>query len=345
MTSSAYREMIYSIVIPGNLSYEERSQRYQPLTNFLKNDVPEKLYRFRECKDREISEFEQNILGFAPAYRMNDDFDGLLYFDKDYIRRELNHNIAPEIIREYFNAAKHGSVVPGVKSLIPEEIFNRFVDLMLNLPSEEMRNMISEFLNFVTDEFDNRMLFLSQVTQNAKVACLTTEIESPAMWGYYAKGTGFAVSYDFRDKTFEKYCPLPVIYSDDRLNATEYANWLFQQQTLQRVFNCANAPELYQILQHSLPCPDEFMCGKILIHKATAWKPEKEWRIIYFNIGGDSEEYPHVIKKPSALYLGRHIKKEDKERLCQIANKHNIPVYQMAIFEEDSKYRLHPIKI
>ena len=103
MTASDYREMIYSIVIPGHLSCEERNQRYQPLADFLKSEIPERLYRFRTCDDRKINEFEQDILGFSPAHKMNDDFDGLLYFDKKRILQGLD-DLTPLAFQKYINS-------------------------------------------------------------------------------------------------------------------------------------------------------------------------------------------------------------------------------------------------
>ncbi len=344
MTASDYREMIYSIVIPGHLSCEERNQRYQPLADFLKSEIPERLYRFRTCDDRKINEFEQDILGFSPAHKMNDDFDGLLYFDKKRILQGLD-DLTPLAFQKYINSIRREREMPVFKTALTEKTFNQFTDFLLKTPESVLHDRLTQFKGYVTEEFDNRMSLLCHITQNAKIACLTSDIESPAIWGYYAKGTGFAVSYDFRGEYFDKYCLLPVIYDDNRLDATEYANWLFQQQTLKRVLDCANASDLYQIFQHIIPCPDEFMCGKILIHKASDWAPEKEWRLIYYAKESEPPQYPHITKSPSALYLGRHIDNKDKEILCQAAEKHCLPVYQMSICEEDSKYKLHPLRV
>lgn len=82
-------KMIHSIVVPEILSEEEKGKRYQPLLDYLNAKTPNKLYRFRSCKERAIHEFDQDILGFASASEMNDDFDGMLYFDKERIKASL----------------------------------------------------------------------------------------------------------------------------------------------------------------------------------------------------------------------------------------------------------------
>ena len=86
ITNHNYKEMVHSIVVPESLSDEEKRKRYQPLLNYLNTSTPNKLYRFRSCKERAFHEFDQDILGFAPASEMNDDFDGMLYFDKERVR-------------------------------------------------------------------------------------------------------------------------------------------------------------------------------------------------------------------------------------------------------------------
>lgn len=338
MTASDYREMIHSIVVPGNLSYDEKRKRYQPIIDFLNTDVPQKLYRFRDCEERKIREFEQDMLGFAPAYKMNDDFDGMLYFDKAQILNGLE-SLTPDMIHEHLRLAKQGLVPSGIKNLTSRVGFNSFANSLLSLSTDKTNSMITQFRDFVTEDFDNRMLFLNGITRYIRIACLTSDIESPSMWGYYAKGSGFAVSYDFRGDRITDYCLLPVIYGDERLNATEYAKWIFQMQTIQRMVKDDN---VCSMLQQSIPCPDEFMAGKILLHKASNWSPEKEWRLIYYATDGSTEEYPHVTKRPTALYLGRHIDCRDKNRLCGIAEKNHIPVYQMTLREDDPTYKLHP---
>ena len=41
-----YKNMIHGVVVPATLSPEEQNKRYQPFLDFLKTEMPEKLYRF-----------------------------------------------------------------------------------------------------------------------------------------------------------------------------------------------------------------------------------------------------------------------------------------------------------
>ena len=73
MNMQAYSDIIHSIIAPATLSQEEMLKCYQPLTEFLQTETPERLYRFRRCDERNIAAFDQDQLWFAPGYKMNDD--------------------------------------------------------------------------------------------------------------------------------------------------------------------------------------------------------------------------------------------------------------------------------
>ena len=338
-----YENMIHTLIVPENLPDEEKGKRYQTLIDYLKANTPDRLFRFRSCKERAFKEFDQDILSFSPASEMNDDFDGMLYFDKNHIKETLVSTVTQQKISAIIRAMNNGAVPAVVKNRIPDNIFQQMVDALLRLTPDAINLLVSQFTDFATEDYNKRMTFISQVTQNQKIACLSRSVESTAMWGYYANnGTGFALSYDLRESRFLEYCLVPVIYSDERFNATEYAEWLLQQQILQRILINSNAYTLYPLFQHLIPCPDLFMSTKILIHKATCWSHEKEWRLVFYEKNAQSEKYPHILKKPTALYLGRNMSAIHEKILRHIAVEKNIPVYKMMIHEEDQTYSLYP---
>ena len=344
MTDQEYKEMIHNIVLPTTLSPEERVKRYQPFKDYLKTATPKKLYRFRSCKERTIDEFDQNKLGFSPAYIMNDDFDGLLYFDKEHIRNTLVDTLTPQKVGSLFEIISQGDIPAEIKDNIPPNIIKYCIDTFSQYTPVMTNTLINQFLDFATNDYDSRMYFLSQVTQSQKVVCLSPDVNSPAMWGYYAEdGKGFALSYDVREPDSAYYCPAPVIYDDERLDATEYATWLFQQQIMKSILIGANAPDLYKSLQQLIPCPDDFMSTKVLMHKSIKWSHEKEWRLVYYERNNLAQaEFPYIIKQPTGIYLGRNISTINEKILRHIAVERNIPVYKMTIREDDSTYNLYP---
>ena len=189
MTDSEYKEyieMIHGIVVPSSIPDDEKGKRYQPWASFLLEHTPEKLYRFRSCKERALSELGNGILGFSPGYKMNDVFDGLLYFDKEKILAGMNRALNNK----------------DLKALL----------LSFGMTPESLETKLQQFHDFITSDYDRNMDYISHVVQSAKIVSLCEEIESAAMWGYYADdGKGFAVSYDFRCFNHPNCYLVPVI--------------------------------------------------------------------------------------------------------------------------------------
>lgn len=337
MTDQSYKEMIHSIIVPASLSVQEQMERYQPLTEFLQTETPKQLYRFRRCNEWSIFSFDQDQLGVNPGHKMNDDFDSMLYFDKDAIKVKLQHFLNdPQIIqklKEYIGQAD------------PSQI-----DVLTN-----------QFYNMMVQQLDENTEYISNlIQQKIKFACFSEDISSAAMWGYYAdSGKGFALSYDFRNGNYSvcdscktkfqcptsKSCTLArAIYDDTRFDATPYAAWLFQREMLQRMIIEKNLHFLWSDFENLMPCPDLFMITKVLLHKANSWKHEQEWRLICTCNSPDfmQKEYPYATKRPTALYLGRKIKPIYEKILRHIAVEKNIPVYKMALRNHESSYKLYP---
>ena len=343
MINQEYQKIIDAIVVPDMLLIEEKLKRYQPLIDFQQKETPEKLYRFRSCSERAMQEFDQDILGFSPASKMNDDFDGLLYFDAERIKSDFIDALLGQKAVSVIEALKQGAVPAGFSQTIPSETIKQIVERLSKILPDELSESLHKFLGYVSSECNRHLLVLSTITRNLKVACLSSAIDSAAMWGYYADGgKGFALSYDLRIPDFSNYCISPVIYDDQRLDATQYAAWLFQLHVIQQILYEMNASALYPLFQQSILCPDNFMCSKVLLHKACCWSHEKEWRLIYYEKPNVSIEYPYVLKRPTALYLGRNISAFHQKVLCQIALEKKIPVYKMSVCESDASYRLWP---
>lgn len=270
---------------------------------------------------------------------MNDDFDSLLYFDKDLIKDKLQHFLNDSQIIQKLKEAV-GLTDPSQTTMLINQFYNVMVQ-QLNENSDYISNLIQ---------------------QQIKFACFSEDVSSADMWGYYAdSGQGFALSYDFRNGNYticdscktRLQCPTHmsctlarVIYDDTRFDATPYATWLLQHKMMQRIIIEKNLHFLRNHLENFILCPDLFMITKVLLHKANAWKHEQEWRLICTCNSPDfmQQEFPYATKRPTALYLGRKIKPIYEKILRHIAVEKNIPVYKMVLRNHESSYKLYPEK-
>lgn len=363
MDKQAYSEMIHSIVVPATLSLEEKLKCYQPLSEFLQDETPEKLYRFRCCNERSISAFDRDQLWVSPGYKMNDDFDSLLRFDKDTIKSGLKSALENELFISALQSIGQGAEIPpSIQNNFPPEMLDTLRQTIAQMDQSILVESLKQFYMFVASQIDISDTTVQEVIRKTiKFACFSEEIGSAAMWGYYAdSGQGFALSYDFRNGNYTKcnscrnQCPkykncllTPIIYSDACFDATQYATWLFQQQVIEKMLLNNHILPLYPLFQNIIPCPDLFMTTKILLHKASAWSHEREWRLTCqcnlpeFN----QQEFSYAEKRPTALYLGRNISPVYEKILRHIAVEKGIPVYKMQIQQSNPEYKLYPEKI
>jgi hypothetical protein len=180
------------------------------------------------------------------------------------------------------------------------------------------------------------------------------------MWGHYTDdATGFAVEYEFgkecnlifkagNDDRYNIGCNLfPILYGNQRMDATEYAKYLFQISILNQLALVRGIQLTQQWLSMVVPCPDSFMVTKLAIKKSNDWKPEKEWRMFFTsnNMAIASEKYSAVKMRPSAVYMGRKISPINQKIVMDIAREKAIPVYKMDINENSNTYKLRKIKL
>lgn len=360
MTVHDYKEMIHSIVIPSGLSHEEQSKQYQPLTNFLQSETPSALYRFRHCNEHSISAFDQDQIWFSPGSEMNDVFDALLFIDKNIIQSDLNCFFGDFENKLRLLATSEGTL----DKLLPHNLI-AFAKVRLNeLYTTNIDEFKQHFYNLLANSIHTDLPQIEHIIQSTiRFACFSESIDSAAMWGYYADaGKGFALAYDFRNQNYTdcsyckkkafcqsaKICSLfRVIYEDTPFDATEYGIWLLQNKIARGILSNIQFPNLSTILQQVLPCPDEFMYTKALLHKATSWSHEKEWRLTYScgqQVDGQSK-FICAKKRPSALYLGQYISPINEKILRHIAVEKNIPIYKMGMNNTQSSYKLVPVSI
>lgn len=343
MSENEYEKMIDDLVVPEFLSDIEKGEKYKPLINYLDSNTPEKLFRFRSCSERAFTEFDKDVFGFSPAFEMNDDFDGMLYFDKEHIKSTLL-NLD---VRKFIDLIQSGDIPETIKRHIPNEILNQLINNILAYPTKDIVLRWKQLTDFVIEDYDDNASIIGKATQNQKIACLSQKVESAAMWGYYANnGTGFALAYDLREKNNQNHFIFPMIYGKKRIDGTEYAEWLLQQQTLQsllKVFCDGRVNSL--AVRRFIPCPDLFMSTKVLIHKANCWKHEEEWRWIYYEKENENIKFPFIIQKPTAVYLGRNMSEINEKIICQIASEKQLPIYKMEVRDDSISYYLFPKRL
>ena len=355
-----YKKLLDGIVIPGNLPQEELIKKYEPFKYFLSKRIPENLYRFRSCNENNFDALDRNAIFFSAGSMMNDDFEGMLYFDQDEIKAwAKDTSLCFKPVTDLVAAIKNGQDVPNeYRNLLSAEQCSLLKRAFENIQMQDVENASQDVHEHFTNESDIILAKIGSIIQNTKIACFSENINSAAMWGLYADSSkGFAVSYDFRGgnisicsscinkcNNYKGGIIAPVIYESHRYNAIEYAKWCYQYQLINLLLYRLNRGYLFDLFCQNALCPDTFMSTKALLHKASAWKYEAEWRIIFSCNSQqiNQQDHPFVNKVPSAVYLGRKIIPINEKIILQIAMNKKIPVYKMKIRESSKTYRLYP---
>ena len=344
MTDQEYKDMIHGIVVPATLSDEETAKRYQPLVDFLQKETPKMLYRFRQCNERSLDAFDQDKLFFSPPAEMNDSFDSMLYFSREQIDSALKRSAESETVQSLLVSVRQGGEVPDtIRNAFSDspEVLDVISERIAQMSPADAQKHMELFQSFFGNQLDIYASEIAQIVQQSiKAACFSENINSAAMWGYYAdSGKGFALAYSFCDGNYisKDYCLARVIYDDERYDASEYAAWLLARKLF---FNLGIISPSNNSPQYMLPCPDMFMHTKVLLHKAKAWSHEQEWRLTFS--GNSADDHPYILKRPSAIYLGRNVSAIHEKILRHIAVERGIPTYKMVIRKDNLTYNLFP---
>lgn len=168
-----------------------------------------------------------------------------------------------------------------------------------------------------------------------KGTCLTANgVQSMPMWAHYSSNhRGFCVSYDMDANIDLKSNTFPVQYTDERLDVTS----LMRKQA---PYACNEIERQGALGRNEIILDDLmliFMALLLCNVKHTSWSYEKEFRC---TAGAIAPGMPFIDAKPKEIYIGMHCDPNHVQRLKEIGNSWNVPVYQMVFDERSETYCL-----
>ena len=178
MNAAQYKKMIESIVVPAVLPKEKREQCYQPLINFLEKQTPKRLYHFRRCDARSLEALDTGRLYFSPPSQMNDNFDSMLYFSKEQIKREFKRFIENVDITQVLRNAKQSGQLPlEITQRLPAEAQALLLKRINIDPLNNISDRLNQTLEIFLQNIDAAKNEIQGCVQNSvRVACFSTAI-------------------------------------------------------------------------------------------------------------------------------------------------------------------------
>lgn len=352
--NSKYGDLLRTTTIPEIATSDEADLLRKPLNEIIKQNLPKKLFRYRECNEYSIDAFRRNLIFFNTPNNFNDPHDCLVYFDNNRIDRELEFIKTMPLNTIIKSAYETKTLPPFLNEAFPQEMTNG----IFNQPQEyfekvinDAPNMLDDYIKFIENEIKSACnTVLSHFRNNPKIACFSQNIKQPLMWSYYANShKGFALEYNFNNyvpkcencknkcANFTTYELYPIVYSNRRYDATDFAMSLVSG----RIFQMMGVEPTYSKFSS---VPDKLALQKANTYKSTCWNHEREWRMQLHCINRDNQRN-WLYCKPIAIYFGCHISDINRDILLKYAKDNEVTPFQMDEQLSKAEYKMNYSKI
>lgn len=335
------------------------------LRDWLLNNVPSKLYRFRSPSEHSFDALVSDQIWGSRIDTFNDPFENEPCYDWDTLSKWLDTEFycPAGSALERLKQAQQGSVPEDVLRWMQQGGADNAIGMLKGIDPDDsaivyyfrlfqlaILKQVPGLIPGLPEAFFKNVLW---ARQQRYAACFSEEFKATLMWAHYAKShEGFCVEYDFKRymKGCEENCVnilgchnfmlnltlAPVHYSGSRFDATNYLKTIFQHELGTRL---------------NVPLPpyhaDVLFMTKALLVKSEDWSYEKEWRLISPPENESKEEPPRskllTRTPPTAVYIGARASSETEEKLEYICSLKNIPCYKMVQAHITSKFDLEPV--
>jgi len=353
-----FSRLLKKTKIPEYDDWETQTQKYGCINQFICDNIPTSLYRYRTTDEHNIQALKKGHLPVTKPSNMGDIFDSLIAVDSDKVSSARNREFEAINIDAMAKALFNGEAIPYdvLKFLDPH------AQTLIQKNKHRLKSDVSlkPMLKAAFDNVNKCTMKQIQALENATestlqnirfIACFCEDVSLVDMWSDYAgKHTGYALEYNFKEK--ELRCPkkhsncknmqmkhvlFPVIY-DETYDATDYALYIMIDTLMSRYINSTEAIRFFDWLFYI----------KGYAYKDERYRRENEWRLLTQMEHPDMyysklEPYASIPLLPSSIYFGVKMENETFEILNQIAIEKGLKRYRMV--EEPLKRSVVPIPI
>ena len=289
---------------------------FQIAVNIKASYIPSRLYKYVNITERQIKNLENNSVYLSCPEDFNDPYDScsLINLSPCYkLQSDDDIDRFESILNKKFSEKERERLKQGEDVL--EVALSRFSDKDFSpkLSREELIKFGKQTYKDYTNEIYKK--FEKAVRKSVRISCFTTRRDNMSMWHHYAGGhSGICIEYDTNaaNQLFRRLL-FPVIYGNSRFDAS----------------NFIGTPER--------PSYNNQFPLYAAIFKSKDWEYENEWRLII--PGGEGDQYQFFVVPIKAVYFGRAISDENKNKILEICRTKGITVFQTDLCD-DSNYTL-----
>lgn len=331
MNRQEFKDILDSITIPEGCDEKQMLQDLRPLNVALLQMIPERLYKYRACCPNHINAFKKDEVWMSTSDLFNDPFDTLIQCDSQEILNAFNVIDNPQLLQGMAMYVADGGFIPEpLNGMLSDEDKKATQNMAEHfLTNKNYKSLDTKSLQQLKSQTTIVLSILPTIIQHVSTsACFSEDIKSVLMWSHYSEyHQGFALGYDLRPFLLpnkENLGLFPVVYSEQRYNATQYfCYWIGK------------------LMKLPLKNQDTLAHIKLLLHKSKEWNYEKEWRLINGqnkNVFNKNAE-PRIIR-PNSIYYGCHISEDNRKQLHEISIEKNLQEYQMRIDDSSMIYEV-----
>jgi hypothetical protein len=96
-----FADILYKAVVPSTISTQECNERYSLMTNYISKFFPQTLYRFLRCDEKRIDAFYKNQIWVSNLEKMNDGYDGRVFFNRSEVENDLQNSLSDEALKSF----------------------------------------------------------------------------------------------------------------------------------------------------------------------------------------------------------------------------------------------------
>lgn len=295
----------------------------------IKYSGPAILYKYKPFNEYTFDMLEKNYLYLCPAKDLDDksecnislDFYRLMDLVTNNLKRECVDQIIQMMITPCTSPENYEKLEAMVKSITkpdgtirPNYMIEIAPELQELVPSIDIAPLVNYIIAIpdklnepsIKPQFEKLLSYGVYSKEKVGICSLSESKDIDEMWNNYyaANETGCCIEYDVSNYTFNQSI-FPVVYEDTR--ETSIIIQLVSNFIGQMICSFSNGQIKADTTQYL----------RLFLTKNTKWKYQREWRLIE-----DAGDKP-IAPKINAIYLGKNVSKENKERMmayCKIMN-------------------------
>ena len=156
-TIKEFETVLESIKIPSNMVMEQQTQLMKPISTIVEDMLPSRLYRFRQCSERNFDAFYNDQIWVSRGSDVNDDYDTCLYYDSKKMKEWLQPLHDEKFYLNILNLKSKESIPKLIKDLFPDQEIEKRLKIIQQLSQQDIEKFAFDFKKYIQDNLSKKL--------------------------------------------------------------------------------------------------------------------------------------------------------------------------------------------